>query len=392
MAQVSLLLGAGFSVNKGYPTANDLAAKLTSLKVGDFCISPECFVCFLDNGQKDPFIYSSYFISKLFTIDFIKFYFDLTGGLFDYEKFYDFYQNILHGKLRSVEFEAFCDDFRKSRNTDESNKDLLSNHNKIFNQLVSAFIVDGEGEKFYNNPPAIFKPIYPGYTGILNCLEHWGQLGLVHIHSLNHDLFFESLNATEWINGELSDGFQELGSSYYGVNGEGHKVRLSYFNDNYDTAFRLYKLHGSFDQYPFHTQSGLDCYIKLKRGINKLDLYKEIMDKNGKLSYFNDWINYHSDFLTGTTSKILRYREPLYYDKVFRHFEENLENSEKLVIIGYGCGDSEINSIIENFYVKGNPIFIVEPYPNSVTDAFCKKINAKLITKTPEALTIQDFQ
>ena len=36
MSNISLLLGAGFSVNKGYPTANQLNQKITSLTGKEF--------------------------------------------------------------------------------------------------------------------------------------------------------------------------------------------------------------------------------------------------------------------------------------------------------------------------------------------------------------------
>jgi hypothetical protein len=155
----------------------------------------------------------------------------------------------------------------------------------------------------------------------------------------------------------------------------------------------LYKLHGSIDQFPYHIQeSGIDTYIKTKPGIRNHSFFKEISDGNGSFKYINDWINYHSDFLSGTTSKILRYREPWYYEKVFIHFEKNLAASEILVIVGYGCGDTEINNLIQKFFDPKKKIFIVEPYPHSGTKAFCAKFNAKLIEKNPDNISIEDFK
>ena len=105
----------------------------------------------------------------------------------------------------------------------------------------------------------------------------------------------------------------------------------------------------------------------------------------------NDFINYHSDFLSGTTSKTLRYREPWYYEKVFQHFENNLRDSEMLVIIGYGCRDTEINRLIIEHYGNTHPVYIVEPYPDQHTYNFLKQVNGKLIEKFPEQLLIQHF-
>ncbi len=259
--------------------------------------------------------------------------------------------------------------------------------------MISKFIVDGEGKKFYESIH-YSKPIYPGYTGILNCLENWGNEGTTHIHTLNHDIFFETLSSSDWIQGNFSDGFEELGSKYYGGIKGNVKVRLSYFTNNYNEKFRLYKLHGSFDQFPFHLQdSGIDTYVKIKLGIGTTELYKEVDNGQGGYKYVNDWLNYHPDFLSGTTSKILRYGEPFYYDKVFANFKKNLSHSNKLIIVGYGCGDSEINKMIEdNFDYKQYPVIIVDPYPTEQIELFAKKFNAKIIEKTPNKLELEDCE
>ncbi|MES2139746.1 MAG: hypothetical protein V4511_08540, partial [Bacteroidota bacterium] len=217
---------------------------------------------------------------------------------------------------------------------------------------------------------------------------------IVHIHNLNHDLFFERLGHTDWLQNNISDGFTEMGSPYYGKYKEIYMVRLPYYNGIYNTNFRLYKLHGSVDQYPFHTKHfGIVGYIKIKKGIGKTEHYKEITNEKGELEYHNDWLNYHSDFLSGTTSKILRYNEPQYYEKVFKNFENNLGSSEKLVIIGYGCLDEEVNNLIAKFYLNVNtkPIYMVNPYPGEAVLKFCKIFNTKLIKKSPEEIQLSDF-
>ena len=147
------------------------------------------------------------------------------------------------------------------------------------------------------------------------------------------------------------------------------------------------------DQFPFHIQNnGIETYVKIKLGIGTSDLFKEI-EKDGELTYINDWINYHPDFLSGTTSKILRYREPWYYDKVFTHFENNLENSEELVLVGYGCGDIEVNNLIrEKYDYMNKPLFIVDPFPSDKTHEFIDEFNGYLIEKTPDNLRIEDFK
>ena len=391
MSEISLLLGAGFSVNQGYPTANQLNSKLAELDSEDFWIHSSGTVVLKGKETKDPCWYLNYVKDKHFVVRLIQFF--MKSHDFDYEEFYDFYNEIYRGGTQNKEFENFCHDFRSEFNSQTDNRNLLSKTNNIFNQLISLYLVDSEGKQFYD-PVHYCKPIFPGYSGFLNCLEKWGNDAITHIHTLNHDIFFEIFKSSDWLQGNLSEGFQELGSPYYGNLKERYKVRLPFFSNEYTKQFRLYKLHGSVDQFPFHIQDkGIDTYVKIKLGIGTTDLYKEVPDEDGKPTYINDWINYHSDFLSGTTSKILRYREPWYYEKVFNHFENNLSNSNALITIGYGCGDIEINNLIkEKFDFRNKPVFVVDPYPSEKTKFFLEKFDAKLIEKNPDNLSVDDFE
>lgn len=190
---------------------------------------------------------------------------------------------------------------------------------------------------------------------------------IINVHTLNHDLFFERLNRTEWINGELCDGFEELGSPYYGEllhDNRSYKCRLERYTGNYDTKLRLYKLHGSKNYYLYSRNERPKFepegkYIKGKWGVGSGDFYKEKKGNDGNLVYENCWINYHSDFLTGTTSKIIRCREPLLYGPLFNLFESNLEQADMLIIIGYGCKDSEVNRIIFEKFGGNKPFLLL---------------------------------
>jgi len=223
----------------------------------------------------------------------------------------------------------------------------------------------------------------------MNCLSELSNDFTINIHTLNHDLFFENFSNTDFLKGELSDGFEELGSPYYGklnVNSRIYMIRLSRYTGNYSGKFRLYKLHGSLNYELFYRTEGLykipDNYIKTRYGIGHIDHYKEIVNNDRKLEYENSWINYHADFLTGTTSKINRYKEPLLFKKLFELFKENLKNSDKLIIIGYGAKDKEINKyILEHFNFSDKKSIIIDPYAGDSVIDFGNKINAKIITK-----------
>jgi NAD-dependent SIR2 family protein deacetylase len=387
MRQISVLIGAGFSANYGYPIGNKLNEKILKLKDSDFCIGTEGSLCLLQDGKEDPFYYSSYFTNKMFFLEFVDFYRKIKT--FHYEDFYDDCK--LYMNSENKEFNNFYDDF-KSRYSDCTDKyNMLSQSVKILNQLVSIYLVDKYGNKYYHKAAFQLKPYFEGYTGFLNWFEEILRDSLVHVHTLNHDLFFERLNSTEWLGGDLTDGFVELGSPYYGKL-DVSKVRLAYFADDYKSNLRLYKLHGSIDQYPFHINGYLDKYVKIKWGVGTTDLYKEIKRDNGEFEYINDWINYHSDFLTGTTSKILRYQEP-FYEHLFKYFENNLSASDELIIIGYSARDSEVNEIIERkFDYKNKPIKVINPFPDKIVEDFCSKFNAKLLKLDLNSMKNEDMK
>lgn len=197
-------------------------------------------------------------------------------------------------------------------------------------------------------------------------------------------MLFESFNNTNYINSKISDGFDEYGSEYYGklvLANRMYHCRLERYVNRYNTPIRLYKLHGSLDYVPFYrkTKAGFmlpDKYVKIKYGIGASDIIKS---RKNKIGYDESPFVYHADFLTGTTSKILRYNEPLLFKKIFKQFKRNLREAEKLIIIGYGCKDSRINEIIkENFDYQHKPLFIIDKYAGNLVIKFGKEINAVL--------------
>ncbi|MDD7097269.1 MAG: hypothetical protein SPH23_01440, partial [Prevotella sp.] len=120
-------------------------------------------------------------------------------------------------------------------------------------------------------------------------------------------------------------------------------------------------------------------YVKIKWGIGAGDIMKS---RKSKIGYDISPFEYHADFLTGTTSKIKRYNEPLLFRKLFKKFRKNLRDAEMLIIIGYGCKDEGINEMIkENFDYRHKPLFIIDEYTKegSQVDLFKKELQAKLL-------------
>lgn len=384
----SLLLGAGFSKNEGYPTARELNKKFVDLELNDFYIKSDGI---LNLNHKNSEVFNIRIVESDFFIEILK-YFKALNSEFNYEEFYDFINQQILKSSKSSDLNQICDRIRnKYPYYPIDNSNLFDKALNILNQLTLNYLKNNEGKAYYDDR-YLSNRFYPGYTGFFNCLESWAEDNIISVHSLNHDIFFEQFRNSEWIKGDFSDGFEELGSPYFTKYNEKYMVRLRQFTNKFGKKINLFKLHGSIDQYPFKIEGkGTDNYVKVIENFQPTSLYKEI--KNcGKFDYINDWTNYHSHFLSGTTSKILEYNEPIYYKKIFRHFKSNLKKSQKLIIIGYGGGDEKINQLLlTNYKYDQFPTYCIDPYPSVNLENLIKKMNGKIIEKCLDTILPIDF-
>lgn len=378
---ISFLLGAGFSAPKGYPIGNGMNNGLLNFDDKDVDFSPSGELVISKNGRKPQFqiegvynVHQKYFI---FCKRLIKEYSIAHDGKFDYELFYDF---IKSDEVKEKRYQVLCDDLLSEF---ESFEYYLFNVPHIYNQMTEYLLKDREGKNRYDDEPFKINNV-DWYNGFLDYLSQLSHEYIINVHTLNHDLLFESFNNTGYINNSISDGFDEYGSEYYGKlihDNRTYHCRLERYTSRYNTPIRLFKLHGSLDYVPFYreVENGFmipDKYVKIKWGIGASDIMKS---RKSKIGYDVSPFEYHADFLTGTTSKIQRYNEPLLFKKLFKRFKKNLRQADKLIIIGYGCKDEGINEIIKEYCdYNHKPSFIVDKYAGEGVVEFGKSINAVL--------------
>ena len=398
MKNISFLLGAGFSKSAGYPTARELNSKIVSLDANDYWISSDGTVIVNYEREENSANPVSGWGERNFFYELVKWFEEDKGG-FNYEEFYDFLtqteeRNVGFGKF----YEKFMSEFFKGAEEFRAMYDNVSNYldssKRILNQIVLHFLKDSKNHNSYTANVSVIGPYcseYPAYNKFLNFLKKIVEKGsIVNVHTLNHDVFFEQFKNCDFFN-NLSDGFEELGSPYFAKIENKYDtlmIRLQQYTGSYNGNYRFYKLHGSLNYYPYYTQNGengYDKHLKVVHGVSASNLYKEVINQEGSYEYENCWINYHPDFLSGTTSKILRYKEP-FYEKLFKQFEENIGNADVLFVIGYGCGDIEINRIIYENLPSNCKVLIIEPYPSVRTEEFMQKINGKILK-----MGIEDF-
>ena len=358
MADISLIFGSGLSIPAGYPSATDLNNRLSKIDASEISIHSDGSAWFL-RGQNDPNAEWMRIKERKFIQKFIEFYnTDILkdGNNFDYEVFYDYYQQLKASGEYSDNMDQLFSEFIDGEVTDADKNQLLFEFNMYFNQLIENMLF----KKIRRGH--LCEPYHPSCNALLQLLGKLGECYTVNMHTLNHDLYIEHLSISDSIQANMDDGFEDLGSTFYGElfnDYARYYVRLSRFTNKYAKRFRLFKLHGSIDHYWFGHEKEFDL-IKLKYGVSQNDIYKEIIEENEK-EYYHGTIEVYPDFLSGKEYKINKYGKGTYYPKVFEHFVQNLENSNSLIIIGYGFRDDEINNYI-NAYLEDHSknIFVVD--------------------------------
>ncbi|MCX6832707.1 MAG: hypothetical protein NT028_11370, partial [candidate division Zixibacteria bacterium] len=270
----------------------------------------------------------------------------VTPETFHYESFYDWYKGIQNGEVADRKVERIASEL------EDDIADPMLNFNLFFNQLLAQLL-----RRWYPEV-SLDRGLPRSHAKFLDLVAELGRSYVLHFHSLNHDLFFESLRSTVAMTRQFADGFSDLGSCYFGKfrdveetdtgrDSYSYTVRLPRFVDKYESRFNLYKLHGSVDQYT--DQKGDETAFKGKRNIGVTDFIKEL-NEEGRLFYESLNCIYHPDFLAGISYKTSRYGLTPYYRAVFEHFRNNLESSASLIVIGYGFGDIKINSMISEHF------------------------------------------
>jgi len=391
--EYSFLIGSGFSFPFGMPLVKDINTKFTNAKPEDIYIGSDRYATFNMDGQEDPNGWMT-IDQKNFFCEFIEDYCDFIGDKdkFQYEEFYDYYYSFKRGE-ENERISNFCDSYRIKYNKEDNDINLISRFNDAFTQLLSSLL---QKAKLYEN--AVHYMDYQGYDSFIQFLNHLSEENIVmNVHTLNHDLLFEHICSNTSLYDRFCDGYSEKGSKYYGDLKveknikKNYKVRIKFFQNSYEKLIRLLKLHGSIDTYSFNlTYPDLDR-TRVKGDYGVFDFYKEIYDEqNGSFDYVKGHHSIYPDFLSGTTEKLRNYADE-YYEIIFNHFKENLKSSEKLIIIGYGFGDSGINEIIkENYISTGKEPIVIDPYKSS--SPFYQNNDFKHLEKGISQVTVEEFK
>lgn len=378
MADISFLIGSGFSIPAGFPSTKQINKKFSSLKGTEIFIHTDMTARFIE-PEKKPDNPRLQYVEEVFIERFVKYYCEqvIDEGDFNYERFYDYYHSQYRLNQYSRKLDQFLSAFKEEFKYNRDHLNVLSHFDISFNQLLKNYIQ-------LSNPQGDIQDNYLAFSRLVNSLIDGN---IVHLHTLNHDLLLESFN-DNFFGGYLSDGFEDLGSPYYGKMKEDYMVRLPRFTNKYIGRHRLYKLHGSLDLYEFFHDQDLDI-IKTKYGVGLSDFYKEI-EVSGELKYHNHWTELVPKFLTGTLEKTVQYKRR-YFKDIIDHFIQNLTNSELLIIIGYGFGDREINRILNEKYIEMEKKVLIISQSTPVADSYHDIISLDYVNHYHRNIEEMDF-
>lgn len=210
------------------------------------------------------------------------------------------------------------------------------------------------------------------------------------IFTLNHDRITESYLIKNSI--EYYDGFEICGKNgvrFWKPDFLRHKDKLQFL-----------KLHGSIDWFNFRTDDGVRLNLNNVGVVENWNSEDEVNITIGEQNYRVDKF---PNFLTGTHDKYLEYNYGLYLELMYQ-FHRLLNETDVLIVAGYGFGDNAVNLRIIDWFSRDETrkIEIITPNMDSTIKNARGAIYARLqdwdsnriqfIEKGIENINIDDFK
>ena len=378
--RIAFLIGAGFSVPAGMPTANELNS---TIKATIYDSKRNSF------KDEEDGILQSYILEKVLIDS------EESVKDFNYEKYFDSLECEKKNKMDEDRLLSFIESgmysyfWKQSRGTyveaEEKSVQIIGMLEETLNQCedyedtvkgimewYQRIIAENVKGSTSNGKIDQFNPCYKGFAEILSYYVNQGYI--LDIYTLNHDLLLESLLSHTALKDMVCNGF---GGEVRQIKKKKYKTfDVKYFNN----TIRIYKLHGSIDIHDLYNDMSGKLYIQI------LDGYS---DENAFLVNKTESVGFFPLFLTGKMSKEKKYiKEP--FCSMLKEFEKNLGVAERLIVIGYSGNDDHINDILYKKYNQWNNTFVIGP--DADKHLFVREKHAKPLNKGIESLSIYDIK
>ena len=369
MRDLTILIGAGFSRNCGFPLSEDINEKFSNLDTENLLHFSSGEWKWDEHGKADSIngrlsndrIGLSFLLQK-----YILRYKQNNDKSFDYEEFLDWFIEIIDNTKLLQEL------------IDSVNIFLKNQYNfpeKDFHYLASTQVKTYRNQLFNCYNELIADLLWRDYEIEKKSIDYFSFLCFflmfkrINIFTLNHDLLLEYL--LDKYQKAYSDGFSKVNSPLRGDENEPIEI---YQNSN-DTNIRIYKLHGSIDYYRYdifnkyktiYNPTG-DCYFFKPKTYQNKHITKRIDLKTG-VTVQDMSFNITPQFITGKNKpKIIQNSN--FYAKLFKNFESILSDTTDLMTIGYSFRDKHINEMLESG-TKNQKLKVIYNINRSTNDFF----------------------
>lgn len=359
MGKKTLLLGAGFSYELGMPLANDLSKDI-------YCrFSPFTMLRFINILKRNEPYGKDRPINKNIL--------DNAGILYSqYCKNRSTYEKMI------LEFESLKD----KNNTDLSISDTYHYYIGVIQFLLSQILWEHQEKKY-----DLFQEYQYLYNDLSDFLKNEDD---VYVFTLNHDICFEMLCLDMGLHFSFGT---DKSREYYKTNlNQTEKVYFSYLERgnllsknnsfvNGKPCFNIIKLHGAFNEFSFEDNKKI-AYIDHKRCKTSNEYLKCVKTAwndthyymNGhdlKMTEFIPVTDDDGEFQIVGRSVMIGGKKysitinPKTGEDKLQLFDQILDKTEELTIIGYGFADRHINTRIYNSMVRNEKLKIIKIDPNN---------------------------
>ncbi len=351
---LTILIGAGFSVLAGQPLAKDINTRFDRDQREKLLVFSSGEWAWVDGREDVDLNNGTLFYDQLpysYILNEIIITYKMEKGEFNnYEHFFNYVNDKLNVKkwiegiyeraknlmisdkpYLVAEPKAHADYLLVFSKSPQVNKIL-----EIINYLIADLLGGMSLEKV--------KEVHENYKGFLSYIKKYKT---VNIFTLNHDLLLEKLLQLEGI--EYARGFTNENSE---INHEGNSIPV--FKNDFKANVRIYKLHGSLDYFRFQhyehgemmwQPTGMYNYFTTNDYRTKHTAVR--IDPNTKEVIQDLNFDVVPKFITGT-NKTEIIKNDLMYKELFSRFESIIKSCEELLISGYSFSDDHINDSLKN--------------------------------------------
>lgn len=363
---IAFLLGSGFSVPAGLPTANDLWIKILRHYYAQLKYEFES-PSVMDKPQTDWWLFPFWKVLKQYQNEIEV----------NYEDFFDRLHTEKDGTVCTTCLRKFISENVNNYWNGDNNQSLKES---LFNGWDCELLKNYEGivESCINTYQNIISitlsscEINNHYTNFVSVIKNLSLYGIhIDIFTLNHDLLVEKILQNSGI--QFNDGFDHSHPKEIGKHTFYDASNNSYDNGNVN----LYKLHGSIDLYKYTNNETIGYH------------YAKVIDGDCFMMTNETNFNLLPYFLTGTTTKVEEYMRSEYIHQLLSIFGDKLKKTNGLIVIGYSGNDNGINKIIYENYDNWSNMVIIAPDANK--HPFVKDKQATPINKGIESLSFNDL-